>query len=97
MVCIDDISFFVGASSWYHGQLEREIKQGCWIPCCGPPEIALSGVCEHEPTDDEGKPRPKADLWLSMMSAMGEGEAMLAHLLVAAPQDDEYGDACDDF
>jgi putative AlgH/UPF0301 family transcriptional regulator len=76
---LDDISFFVGASCWTPGQLENEIAQGFWIPCRGPPEIALSGICEHEPTES-GK-RPMADLWLSMMSACGEEEAKLAHLV----------------
>lgn len=92
----DDVSFFIGASSWYAGQLEREIQQGCWLPVRGPPEIALSGVCEHEPTGEE-EPRPKADLWLSMLSSCGEDEAKLAHLVVDASEDDEYSVACDEF
>lgn len=37
-----------------------------------------------------------ADLWLSMMSACGEDEAKLAHLLYDADWD-ENGQACDDF
>jgi hypothetical protein len=92
----DDVSFFVGASSWYPGQLEQEIQQGCWLPVHGPPEIALSGVCEHEPTN-EREPRPKADLWLSMMSSCGEDEANLAHLMANASEFDDYGAACDEF
>ena len=88
------MSFFVGASVWYQGQLEKEIKQGSWILCRGPADIALSGVCEHEPTE-EGEPRPKADLWLSMMSACGDDEAKLAQLFEAASDYDAYGGACD--
>mmetsp|Transcript_49753 Transcript_49753/g.50578 ORF Transcript_49753/g.50578 Transcript_49753/m.50578 type:complete len:518 (-) Transcript_49753:7-1560(-) len=74
----DDISFFIGATTWSPGQLASEIAQGYWIPCIGPPEMALDGICEHEPTSS-GK-RPLADLWLSMMSACGEDEAKLSHL-----------------
>ena len=76
---LDDISFFVGASTWAAEQLENEIAQGFWIPCRGPPEIALSGICEHEPTSESDN-RPLADLWLSMMSACGKEEAQLASL-----------------
>ncbi len=92
---VDDVSIFVGASCWYSGQLEKEISEGCWLLCRGPPEIALSGVCDHEQVD-EGEPRPKADLWLSMMSAFGEDEARLAYLMQAASEDDEYGGPCDE-
>jgi hypothetical protein len=63
--------------------------------CRGPPEIALSGVCEHEQVE-ETKPRPKADLWLSMMSAFGEEEARLAYLMQVANEDDEYGGPSDE-
>jgi len=93
---LDDVSFFVGASVWYQGQLEREIEQGSWILCRGPAGIALTGVCEHEEIE-EGEPRLKADLWLSMISACGQEEAQLAQLLEAAYGDDEYGNACDQF
>ena len=58
--------------------------------------MALSGTCEHEQTG-KGEPRPKADLWLSMLSAIGEEEAHLAHLMSAATEDDEYGAASDEF
>ena len=92
----DEISFFVGASCWGPGQLESEIERGFWLPCRGPPEIALSGVCQHEPSP-KGQSRPKTDLWLSMLSACGEGEAELAHLLWSDDGEDEYSDACDDF
>ena len=77
-VFLDDVSFFVGASTWSVVQLQNEIAQGFWIPCRGPPEIALTGICEHDiPKDSK---RPLADLWLSMMSSCGEDVAKLAHL-----------------
>jgi Uncharacterized ACR, COG1678 len=95
----DDISFFVGASQWSPGQLAREVAEGYWIPCRGPPEIALHGICDHEQatgsrSDAAGSGRtadgagdsgrrPLADLWLSMMSACGEEEAELSRLLFA--------------
>jgi hypothetical protein len=91
---VDDISFFVGASTWAPGQLEEEIAQGYWIPCRGPPEMALTGICEHGPATS-GK-RPLADLWLSMMSACGEDEGKLAHLFYHEEWD-ENGLACDAF
>jgi putative AlgH/UPF0301 family transcriptional regulator len=91
----EDITFFVGASAWQPGQLESEIERGCWLPCRGPPEIAHSGICEHDPTP-KGESRPLADLWLSMLSSCGEAEAELAHLLSADGGDDELGRACDD-
>lgn len=103
----EDFSFFVGASVWTVGQLQREIEQGFWIPCRGPPQMAYSGMCEHHElevgkeedgaeagvtsrlmADDEmskkkkAKSRPKPDLWLSMLSAVGEHEAELAEQLV---------------
>ena len=43
----DDISFFVGASCWSVGQLEREIENGFWLPCIGPTSIAQTGMCEY--------------------------------------------------
>eukprot|EP00980_Cylindrotheca_fusiformis_P028970 scaffold22681_cov146-Cylindrotheca_fusiformis.AAC.2 len=67
------------ASTWAPGQLENEIAQGYWIPCRGPPEIALTGICDHAPTGKSDK-RPVADLWLSMFSACGTDEARLASL-----------------
>jgi hypothetical protein len=78
-VGLDDISFFVGASTWAPGQLESEIAQGFWIPCRGPPEIALTGICEHD-TTSKSEIKPLADLWLSMMSACGNDEGRLANL-----------------
>lgn len=92
----DDISFFVGASCWSVGQLEKEVELGFWLPCSGPTSIAQSGICEHDPTV-KGKPRPEADLWLSMMSSCGEEEAKLAHLLHRDKGRDKNGAACDDF
>jgi putative AlgH/UPF0301 family transcriptional regulator len=92
----EEVSFYVGASCWSLGQLESEIERGFWLPCRGPPEIALTGICEHEPTE-KGKPRPKADLWLSMLSACGEEEAELAHLVWPDDGEDECGYPCDDF
>jgi putative AlgH/UPF0301 family transcriptional regulator len=92
----DDVSFFVGASTWSHGQLASEIARGYWIPCRGPPEMALHGICEHEPGSASGK-RPLTDLWLSMMSACGEDAAKLAHLFYHEDQWDENGLACDAF
>ena len=97
----DDFTFFVGASVWTVGQLKREIEQGFWIPVRGPPNMAYSGMCEHQEFEEEekedeaeaddtneemnkkkkAKTRPKADLWLSMLSAVGEHEAELAELV----------------
>ena len=105
---LDDVSFFVGASIWSPGQLAAEIAQGYWIPCRGPPEMALDGICEHEHQDEEPttstststststKSRPLADLWLSMMSACGTDEAKLSHLF-HHDHWDENGMPCDDF
>ena len=103
----DDFSFFVGASVWTVGQLQREIDHGYWIPVRGPPPMAYSGMCEHQELEEEegeedeaqvddtsgaaideetnkkkkAKSRPKPDLWLSMLSAVGEHEAELAELV----------------
>ena len=98
----DDFTFFVGASVWTVGQLKREIEQGFWIPVRGPPNMAYSGMCEHQEFEEEeredeaeaddtneeamnkkkkAKTRPKPDLWLSMLSAVGEHEAELAELV----------------
>ena len=105
----EDFSFFVGASVWTVGQLQREIEQGFWIPCRGPPQMAYTGMCEHSEVDLEGEnerkkteasgdgevgqrkktqSRPKPDLWLSMLSAVGEHEAELAELV---GQEDDVG------
>lgn len=95
----DDISFYVGASCWEAGQLESEVKQGIWLPCRGPPEMALTGTCDHVGDDEvytKEAERPKADLWLSLMCAMGNDEATLAHLL-SADDNNENDDACDNF
>lgn len=91
----EDISFFVGASCWSVGQLEKEIELGFWLPCSGPTSIAQSGICVHDPTE-KGQPRPVADLWLSMMSSCGDEEAKLAHLLYRDDGRDKNGAACDE-
>jgi putative AlgH/UPF0301 family transcriptional regulator len=92
----DDVSFFVGASSWAAGQLESEMERGCWLPCRGPPDISLSGICDHAPDEDGKSPRPKADLWLSMLSACGEDEAKLAQLTFPDDGICSYGLPCDE-
>jgi len=92
----DDVAFFVGASVWHIGQLRNEVSQGFWIPCRGPPEIALTGICDHEMPSKSSK-RPLADLWLSMMSACGEEEAKLAHLFYHQDGLSEHGLPCDAF
>jgi putative AlgH/UPF0301 family transcriptional regulator len=92
----DDVSFFVGASCWSAGQLERELALGFWLPCSGPTAIAQSGICDHDPTPN-GQPRPETDLWLSMMSSCGEEEAKLAHLLFRDEGRDSNGAACDEY
>lgn len=92
----DDVSFYVGASCWSLGQLEYEIERGYWLPCSGPPNIALTGMCERYGDDDADGSRPKADLWLSMMCALGEEEANLAHLLNDC-QETELDNACDSY
>ena len=94
----DDVSFYVGASCWEVGQLQSEIDRGYFIPCYGPPDMALTGMCERYGDEDNERSRPKADLWLSMMCALGEDEANLAHLLSHdCDQFEEYGEACDMF
>ena len=93
----EDITFFVGASCWSTRQLKSEIERGFWLPCRGPREVARSGICEHDSTsNDIGNVRPKADLWLSMMSACGIQEAKLAHLL-DEDSDNDCSRPCDDF
>jgi hypothetical protein len=92
----EDVSFFVGASCWSVGQLESEIERGCWLPCSGPVTIAHSGICDHDPTT-KGEPRPEADLWLSMMTSIGEAEADLAHLMYRDTARDINGAVCDNF
>jgi putative AlgH/UPF0301 family transcriptional regulator len=91
----DDVSFYVGASCWDVGQLEGEIERGYFIPCRGPPSISLTGSCERVGDDDKDMNRPKADLWLSMMCAMGEDEANLAHLLSNDDDFSDFGESCD--
>lgn len=89
----EDISFFVGASCWSVGQLEKEMEHGFWLPCRGPTTLAQSGICEHDIAPDDV--RPEADLWLSMMSACGPDEAQLAYLLHRDDGKNPNGAACD--
>lgn len=94
----DDVSFFAGASTWQDGQLQNEIAQGFWVACRGPPEIALTGICEHDVSSPKtSSKRPLADLWLSMMSACGEDEAKLAHLYYHEDEINDNGLPCDAF
>lgn len=79
------------------GQLESEVNRGFFIPCGGPPEIALTGMCERFGDDETESKRPKADLWLSMMCALGEAEANLAHLMSSDEEYSEFSEACDIF
>ena len=44
---VDDYSFIIGAACWSPGQLEHEIERGCWLPFRGPPQMAMTGMCEH--------------------------------------------------
>jgi putative AlgH/UPF0301 family transcriptional regulator len=90
----EDIAFFVGASCWSVGQLEKEMEHGFWLPCRGPTTLAQSGMCEHA-TAAEATVRPEADLWLSMLSACGSEEAKLALLLHWDDGKNPNGAACD--
>lgn len=104
----DDFSFLIGASCWEVGQLESEIARGYWLHCCGPPQIAHTGTCEHvdqisHESDDNHKndignnepSGPKSDLWLSMMCAFGDDEANFSHSLLENNHD-ENGNPSDD-
>jgi hypothetical protein len=51
--------------------LQSEIDRGYFIPCSGPPDMALTGMCERYGDDDNESKRPRADLWLSMMVRPG--------------------------
>jgi putative AlgH/UPF0301 family transcriptional regulator len=93
----EDVSFYVGASCWEPGQLEDEIRRGFWLPCRGPPEMALYGICDRFGDDDKSPSRPRADLWLSLMCSLGQDEANLAHLLFNDNQQSEYDLPCDAF
>ena len=81
-----DFSFFSGSSVWESGQLESEIERGFWLAASGPPTVALSGECD-------GFRGPQ--LWLSMMSALGEGEVHLAQLLMNDDGNSPNGKPCD--
>jgi len=84
----DDIRFYVGASCWEKGQLENELEHGFWLPCFGPPEMVLTD------TNDEND---ENDLWLRMMSSLGQEEALLAHWHHSYDNDDDDNNAypCD--
>lgn len=92
----EDVAMFVGCSMWSEGQLENEVERGVWIPCAAPSRFALTGICDHhEAGTNDRNGRPIANLWLSMMSALGEEERELAHWLIWDDGNDENGDACD--
>lgn len=40
----EDVTFFLGASSWAIGQLESEVERGFWLPCVAPPHLALEPI-----------------------------------------------------
>ena len=82
-----DFVFFSGSSVWESGQLESEMGHGFWLPCAGPPSIALSGKCTvSDGTEVEGE-----DLWIAMMGAAGKNEAALATLLANDNEGAKYG------
>lgn len=95
----DDLALFLGCSVWSEGQLEGEIERGSWLPCSAPAAVALTGICDHEPpaaaAGSSAGQRPEADLWLSMMSALGEHERELAHWVFRDDGEDENGAPCD--
>lgn len=124
----DDYSFVIGAACWSPGQLDHEIKRGCWLPFRGPSQMAHTGMCEHNDVDtvpssdiemggyasklsqfpprpsnmsqkQSSQPiRPVGDLWLSIMCALGEGEAELAYMMLDKKHaSNSLGDACDNF
>jgi putative AlgH/UPF0301 family transcriptional regulator len=91
-----DVVFFAGASSWSSGHLESEVERGYWLPCRGPVSVALTGSChDHDGDAGASTPRPKPDVWLSMMAACGKDEAAIAHLLLVDNGDDDFGRPCD--
>jgi len=98
----NDVAIFVGCSVWSEGQLESEVERGFWLPCAGPASVALTGICENrdvpDPKDDPAAvaARPETDLWFSMMSALGEEESQLAHLIYRDDGRDENGAPCDE-
>ena len=64
----DDVSFFVGASTWSEGQLAAEIAQGFWRPMSCDPQVALHGICEHEPPPPPPPPPPRLGVELDPTS-----------------------------
>lgn len=94
----DDFTFVVGASCWDCGQLESEVARGYWLPCTGPPAIAMNGYCDHNAIlaeEERSSLKIEPDLWLSMMCALSSQEARLAKLLLDEVQN-ENDHACDD-
>ena len=65
----DDVSFFVGASTWSQGQLAAEIAQGFWRPMTCDPQVALHGICEHDQPPPrlgvESDPTSKGDMTMT--------------------------------
>ena len=110
----DSVALFIGCSTWSEGQLEREVEQGCWLPCAAPATVALTGSLawadgsglldnEHDSTTSsppqqikQQQPPATPDLWLSLMSSLGEEERQLAYLLQEGDWNDENGVPCDD-
>jgi len=96
-----DVALFVGCSVWTPGQLQAEVERGCWLPCVGPAKLALTGGCDEtataaaDETETQQQHRPQADLWLSMMAALGEDERQLAHALFREDGSSEHGAPCD--
>jgi putative AlgH/UPF0301 family transcriptional regulator len=104
----EDLTFFVGASSWVPGQLESEMERGCWLPCQGPPIMTLHGraIVNYEGLLESNADTPHHhfgetgdDMWLSMLAACGKEEQELAQWMVGDTLDlsEEYGEACDSF
>ena len=59
--------------------------------------MVLHGICEHEHFATDSDTRPHADLWLSMLSAVSEDTAELAHLFHHDNSWNANGQACDAF
>lgn len=91
----------VSASEDEHVDADKGTKLSLFPP--RPSNTAVSSVAgsaAKAALQQSGQPaaRPVGDLWLSIMCALGEGEADLAYML----QDDKsvtnkFGDACDNF
>ena len=84
-----DVRFFAGATCWSVNDLRTEVDHGFWIPFRGPPEILLTATYESQKYND--------DLWLTMVSAYGPQEAMLAHMIVNDEDWEKVNEPCDFF